>query len=467
MIPRVLRFLAVGTVGEGHRHPRLFERLRVPALAGDRFCDYIFYAGIWLRFVVFGFLDPFNTDSPDHFEHLMYVKRHWLLPPAGLGETWQPPLYYFISALFASISENPKFIQSFSLVTSVATLLVAREFVRSTALLRTREGKALALSIVSLAPIFVTFGLCLSNDSLATLLGFAAIHKSEQLLRDRRTKTFFELVGILTLGLLTKGQFLVITACLFPYACCCYWHHESSRSKKIFVCVGACGLFALGSVKYIQNSVLYGRPFVCNMDFSPQWLLQEQGSYHGLASACDINILKLVRNPIWTDATQHSIPLVLYGTFWYDYFGQTGLIGYRLHLSRRIGSYLDLVGGFPAVFLILGVAVALGSLIRWTTAEAHSINGLKLLKFAVVGTFLGNILMLLLVFRKFDAACTLQARYLFPTLIGAFVLCDIAVNWANKKSNMAPMFNLWQVAYITAALCYFGTELGLQILTAA
>lgn len=234
MIPRVLWSLAVGTVGGGHRQPRLFERLHVSALAGDRFCDYIFYAGIWLRFLVFGFLDPFNIDGLGHFEHLIYVKHHWLLPPAGLGwETWQPPLYYFISALFASISENPKFIQIFSLVTSVATLLVARQFLRSTALLRTREGKALALSIVSLAPIFVTFGLCLSNDSLATLLGFAAIQKSEQLLRDRRTKTFLELVGFLTLGLLAKGQFLVITACLFPFACYCYWFHESSRSKDI------------------------------------------------------------------------------------------------------------------------------------------------------------------------------------------------------------------------------------------
>lgn len=203
------------------------------------------------------------------------------------------------------------------------------------------------------------------------------------------------------------------------------------------------------------------------MDFSPEWLLHDQGTYHGLASACDINILKLVWHPVWSDATQHSIPLVLYGTFWYDYFGQSGQIGYRLHQSRWIGSYLDLVGGFPAVFLMLGVVVALGSLIRWTTAEAHSISGLKLLKFAVVGAFLGNILMLLLVFRKFDAACTLQARYLFPTVIGAFVLCDIAVNWANKKLNMAPMFNLWQASYKTAALCYFGAELALRILTAA
>jgi hypothetical protein len=101
----------------------------------------------------------------------------------------------------------------------VVTLILAREFIRSTALLKTREGKTFALVIVSLSPIFVTFGLYLSNDSLTTLLGFVAFYKSEQLLHDVDTRAFLELVAILTLGLLTKGQFLVITACLFPLAC--------------------------------------------------------------------------------------------------------------------------------------------------------------------------------------------------------------------------------------------------------
>jgi hypothetical protein len=233
---------------------------------------------------------------------------------------------------------------------------------------------------------------------------------------------------------------------------------------RIFVCIAACGLLAFGSVKYIQNEVIYGRPFVCNMDFNPNWLREDQGTYQGLASIYDVNILKLVQKPILDKSTQHSIPLIFYGTFWYDYITEPGLIGNRSNLTRRIGSYLDAVGVFPAILLMFGVVIAGGNLLRRLIVRADVIDGVACLEFASAIAFLGNVSMLLLVFCKFDAWSTLQARSLFPTIIGAFVLCDFALKWTNTKMRIAPIFGLWQSAFIVGSFGYFLAECVLEIL---
>src|SRR6266550_6381002 len=136
------------------------------------------------------------------------------------------PIYYILAALLALITDNAKVIQAFSLVTAIATLFVARELVASETFVTTRAGKSFTVMIVCFLPQFVMYSLQLSNDSLTILLGFLALYQTDRLLKHSTTTNFLELVLVLSLGLLTKGQFLAISGIILPFACVCYWRRK-------------------------------------------------------------------------------------------------------------------------------------------------------------------------------------------------------------------------------------------------
>lgn len=420
--------------------------------------DYVYFFGLWLRVCLFVCLDPNNCDSSGHLEHILYIKQHCSLPTSGAEETWQPPFYYIITAVFASISESQKFIQSFSLSTSIATLCVARSLLRSDTLIKTKEGKTFAALIVCFLPQFVMYGLQLSNDSLAILLGFLALQQADRLVAHASAKRFLALVSVLSLGLLTKGQFLVISGMLFPFACVLYFRQQPILSRSVvLVCALALALPILGCTKYIQNIMQHRRPFVSNLDFKPDWLLSNQGTYKGFTSIVDVNVLKLVREPVLSDSTQHSIPLLLYGTFWYHYFNDSSFTGNLLAKPKYIGSFLYLVGIIPTLFVLIGVfkcVTAFGRLVKFRLIDPG-----ETLRLTAAAIFLANIAMLLWVFSKWDAWSILQARSFFPTIFGGFVLADSGIQIVQQKVDVSKLFKIWSYAFMIGVASYYAVEL--------
>jgi len=425
----------------------------------------IFVAGIWIRLLVFPFLGPFNNDGLGHFEHIKYFKEHWSMPPAGLGnETWQPPLYYFISAGFAFVSENPKFLQAFSLVTSIAILFVARELVRSGTFLKTNEGKLFAFLIVCLLPQFVMFSLYISNDSLAILLGLLAFYAADRLLTVWTLRRFLTLIGFLALGLLTKGQFLIITSILFPWACFRYWKARPALNQAILPLFLAFDLLGLGSLKYIQNIELYNKPFVSNLDFTPFWLHEQQGTYQGLSSIFDINAFKLIRHPILDESTQHSIPLMFYGTFWYQYIPESTFKGNLMPKTNYVGRYQYLAGILPATVLIVGGLAGLTKLLRRMKSKPFDLSLQDSLRLSSSAAFFGTVALLLYQLSLFDNWSILQARSLFPAILGSFILFDIGIETLAHWINTRRTFKYWQSAFLIGSTSYFVVEVTLQLL---
>jgi hypothetical protein len=427
--------------------------------------DYVFFVGIWLRMCIFVFLGPSNGDTLGHLDHIQYVRQHHSVPPAGVGhETWQPPLYYVIAALLSVVSDDPKFIQLISLATSIATLWVAREIARSDVLLKTANGKALALSLVSFLPQFVVYGLQVSNDSLAVLLGFLAFYEASRLLAQPGSKAFLKVVSVLTAGLLTKGQFLVIVLVLFPASCILYWR-RSGRTwyQKPLTCALAIAILSCGCGKYIQNTWLYGRPFLSNMDFNPDWLKANQGTYRGWHTALDVNVLKLIREPVVSDSTRHSIPLLLYGSFWYCYMIDSNFRAGASARPRYIGRYMDFIGLAPTALLALGALVVLKEAIRWLVPGHRRCEDSMFLRSCSVLAFTGNIAMVICMFIRFDAWSTLQARHLFPTLVGASVSCDVAIGWLKARFKTMKGAGVWYAAFLVGVWSYFVVEIITQL----
>lgn len=359
----------------------------------------------------------------------------------------------------ALISENRKFLQLFSLVSSIITLFIARELIRSDTFLNTKGGKAFAMLIVCFLPQFVIYSLQISNDSLAVMLGFGALYKTDQLLTRPGTKSFMELVIVLSCGLLTKGQFLVISVILFPFACLCYWRQAQVRSKTTFVYFAAFLLMITGCIKYIQNAAQYQRPLVSNLDFSPDWLTSNQGTYKGVISIVDVNIVKLLQEPTFSNSMRHSIPLLLYASFWYHYMDDSNLRGNLSDKAKNIGRYLHFVGIFPTLIMCIGVVSVCRLPFQCESPEFVSPMTLRLL---AAGAFVANLGMLLWIFSRFDAWSILQARSLFPTLVGGAVFYDAGIQYVECKLDIKKLYGIWHGAFLAGVLGYFMVESLLQ-----
>jgi hypothetical protein len=70
-------------------------------------------------------------------------------------------------------------------------------------------------------------------------------------------------------------------------------------------------------------------------------------------------------------------------------------------------------------------------------------------------------MMLWLLF-KYDAWILLLGRHLFPTLIGAFVLGDLAIEWLQTRFPIGSILTAWRHAFLVGAAAYFGSGIALQ-----
>ena len=82
-------------------------------------------------------------------------------------------------------------------------------------------------------------------------------------------------------------------------------------------------------------------------------------TYRGIWSYIDVNIFKLIKDPVLTNATSGSLPSVLYGTFWYQYIPESNFIGNRSRPTLYIGSVIYITALLPTLVFILGRARSL------------------------------------------------------------------------------------------------------------
>src|SRR5215472_14576685 len=163
-------------------------------------------AGILLRLIVYLFLAPLNND--DHLEVVRYLVEHGRF--ATLWDTLQaqhPPLYYLLAAPLWKWTGSDKAVQALSLVFSIATLLVLYHIVFRTGMIRETRARLYGFPMVCFLPQFVMFGLYLSNDALAFLLGNLAILQAWRVAKRPDTGRIAGLALLCALGLLTKVTF--------------------------------------------------------------------------------------------------------------------------------------------------------------------------------------------------------------------------------------------------------------------
>ena len=234
-------------------------RVRLPHLFQNegRAMAVLLVLGIVIRVAVFPTLGPDNNDP--HREVVEYVVEHGWTPTADeatLG--FQPPLYYLLAAPWA-LAGSAKLTQFFSLLLSLANLLLLYRLLRTTKLLRDPRARCHAFALVALLPQFILFGLFVSNDALGFLLG-SVIFSQTLLYVDRPTGgRLFGLGVALGLGLLTKGTFTAFVPVLLTLVVVLGLRRRLSLAAHArALALLAVPALGLGCYKFVKNYVQFG-----------------------------------------------------------------------------------------------------------------------------------------------------------------------------------------------------------------
>jgi len=224
-------------------------------------------------------------------------------------------------------------------------------------------------------------------------------------------------------------------------------------------------LAGIGGIKYEQNYFLYKKPFVSNIDFKPSWVPLQQGSYKGLASIYDVNIVKLLKTPTLDQTTRHSIPLLLYATTWYQYIPESSFKGNLEAGPRWIGRFQYLVGILPTALLAIGCFTMAAMLWRAFLLGWKGVGAPELLGLCAALAFVGNVVLLLHEFALTDVWSILQGRLLFPTILGAMILCDLGASALARRmgaQQFRALLNVWICLLLAGSVAYFGVEIALH-----
>jgi hypothetical protein len=406
-----------------------------------------------LRVVVYCVLGP--TGNDDHYEVIESILREGRLPMAGqYAQAFHPPAYYLLSLPWAMVG-GPRFVEIFSLLLSIANtwllfgLLGKQEFIASD------RARLHAMALTAFLPQFVVFSILVSNDSLSMLAGTLALLAALRFQSDPSVSNAAIAGLVAALGLLTKGTLIAHAGVLLFIVAIVSWQRLTLRRGAVCVAVFLALTLSLGSYKFIENEVRYGRPFIHNMDFGQAWVEAQRPTITGFRSLIDVDIVKLLREPYgerreggWTNP--QSVPLLLYATLWHPYVPVSNFRGtWQWTALLAQVTYLITI---PATLLIAS---------GWIIAARRPGVWIPLAFFAA------DLAIVLAAGVKYDAWSCFQSRLLFPS----FAAIAFGYAWGiealsalpratRKGAALARFADVASLALYAAFLTYFTIEIG-------
>jgi 4-amino-4-deoxy-L-arabinose transferase-like glycosyltransferase len=423
--------------------------------------------GIALRVVTFLFLAPLNPDT-GHLDNIQFLVKYHVLPPTEqFSQAYHPPLYYLLAAPILYFTGSVKAVQFLSLVLSIATLFALDHLMCQRGLVPAGKPRVAALALACLLPQFVMYGLYVSNDSLAIFLGAVVMILLCRFLEDRSTGRMLLLALSVGLGLLTKATFLAFLPVLGFIVF--FVRMRESRSLRRGVLTGVALLVTalfVGGYKFAENYVRLGSPFVSNLDFNYPWVYAQKQSYRGVASFLDFNLLKLLKSPAVSPATEGSYPLLLYGTFWYQHIPESNFAGDRRAPFNYLGSVIYLLALVPSVLCAIGTIVLLKAVPRLLRSGGfeEAADRQTLMCAAALFILFGNLLLIFTAAFKYHVWSILQGRLLFPSFLGLLVAYGAGFAASEQSGWGAKFLNGATWALAALFLLYFASEYGYQVL---
>jgi hypothetical protein len=429
--------------------------------------EIILAAGILLRLIVFAFQGPFNHDP--HIEVIRHIFWTHKLPPAEkYSQAFQPPLYYLLASFIMQLRpRTDKTIQFFSFLLSSGTLAIITVLIKRLVFIQPFWVKRCCLLLAALLPQFILFGNFISNDTLSYFIGAVIFLLIFNYIQKPGFFNLSMLAIAAGLGLLTKGTLLPFYPVLILLIT--FMHLRAGTAwKKTFLLASAFVLISLslGSYPYVKNVLHYGRPFIHNLDFKPSWAEQQKPTYIGWQSVFDVNLPKLMQHPTISDQTRYSYPLMLYGTFWYQYIPESTLGGNRTSL-KYLGSVIYLVALVPTLLFGIGFWRILASLPYFLKLPCTDEAASRRLLFEMAALLIGSLCLALVVAAgvKYDVWSCFQSRLLFPAFVSIVVVFNAGLEYIRQQhASAAVMINRAMTLLFSLFLVYFITEISLKLM---
>ena len=387
---------------------------------GDGTLRAILVVGIVLRCATYLFQEPHNNDP--HWEYVQFIIEHSRLPTSEeLVLSFHPPLYFLLAVPWALIGSD-KFVQLFSLLLSLVNLALLYSFIKNTRFLSEYRARCHALALTATLPQLVLFGNFISDDALSFPIGTLILL---QILRyiDDPTRRNLVLLGLAQgAGLLTKGSFLAELPVLVMVVVAVGIRRRDTIGRH----AAALALFGAvagvsGCYKFVENYVHLGTPIPGNEVLQQEWVERQAGTYRGLSSLVDVNVVKLIREPLLGDTTRHSIPLLLYGTFWYSYIPESNFNATRAPPLDAFPRAIYLFGLVPTLLMLLGGimwarrCLALPAALRRTDDRTFELG---LGELAAILLLLLHVAVVVRWGIHHDAYSFFQSRLFFPSFFG-------------------------------------------------
>jgi hypothetical protein len=298
-------------------------------------------------------------DGKMHVDHIKYVASNWRVPLANQGwEMFQPPLYYFVSAIAYTLlgggQSEPLFLKSMQglgMLSGLACLLFTWLILRI-CLKDNRSMQLFGLCIAAFLPMLSYMSPTISNEVFsAAMMSLSLYLLIRYGFQDSIAIKHAVILGVVFgLAMLSKYTafmfFLVATGILLLRI----WIRAGHRRREaaillIFTTVvfAVCGWF------YIRNTLLFHNPFVGNWDEQSGYHVEQAPGYRTLGFYSKFG-------SVLTHAPERS----RWSSFWDAYYGSMwmdthfSMIDYRDIKASSYGSVILGLALLPSAAMLLG-----------------------------------------------------------------------------------------------------------------
>lgn len=402
-----------------------------------------------------------------HLAYIMYWYQHIQLPdfdPRKLWQFYHPPLHHIIASIWLKLNimvgfrietavENIQILTAFySCVTSYLSYLIFKELgIKG-------KGLVVAFTLVCLHPTLILMSGSMNNDILCIMFQTAAILASLRWYKKSNFKNIIWIALCLGLSMMTKTSGILIGfgigfLFVFKFISCLHTLHSGSKNHE-----ASCKLINLllqfltfliisvpiGMWWNIYTNVKFGIPFGYVPKLSNK-LSQYLGDYSNWSRFFDFNLAQVqsVFENWGTPSFEHNIFIAILKT---SLFGEYNF-GNNASYIIQPATILFGVNVFLCIISIIAMCYICIKKIPNMNYVLKTFLGL--IYISVLGSFIKFCI-------EFPHTCTMDFRYIVPTLLIGSIAIGLTINELDKKNTMLSQVVSFVICAATIVFSFFG-----------
>ncbi len=370
-------------------------------------------------------------DKTGHFAYMYRLYSQWALPDSNKYQFYHPPFAHILQALvvkvfswFQRTDDLTALFQAAKIVpcfASCAMLIVVRSICRETKL--SNRATALALAVVAFQPTFFILASSVNNDMLMLLLFMISVLYTIRWYYNPSMKNILLIALSIGLAMMTKlsgGMAALFTAPVFLAALVRRWREKHAKALfgQFAAFAGVC--VPLGLWYPVRNLLLFKQPigYVLLLSSSSDLYSGDHSFIERFLSFPADQIFKPLYCQPFGDYN-----LWLY-TFKCSIFGEF--------------KFEKMPDALAALLIAANLLLILVSLLAMIYVMLRCKEANKFIRFGLFWIWLTQMASFLLFNVNFPFGCTMDFRYIVPTVITGAVYTGIALDHMRNKNKIAP-----------------------------